>query len=103
MTYNKSTENCTQRGDIMIAVNYSGLRENMKACLDMVSDDYETLVVTRKKNRNVVIISEEAYNNLMENAYLRADSANLAWLTQSKAQLENGKCSVHELMEADDE
>ena len=87
----------------MIAVNYSGLRENMKACFDKVYDDYETLVVTRKKNRNVVIISEEVYNNLMENAYLHADSANFEWLIESKAQLESGKYSKHKLLEDTDE
>ena len=86
----------------MIAVNYSGLRENMKACLDKVSDDYETLVVTRKKNRNVVIISEEAYNNLLENSYIRADSANFEWLMESKRQLENGNSAAHELTEVED-
>lgn len=86
----------------MIAVNYSGLRENMKACLDKVSDDYETLVVTRKKNRNVVIISEEAYNNLLENSYIRADNANYEWLMESKRQLENGNSAAHELTEVED-
>ena len=89
-------------GDIMIAVNYSGLRENMKACLDKVSDDYETLVVTRKKNRNVVIVSEAAYNNLLENSYIRADSANFEWLMESKKQLENGNFTARELAEDED-
>lgn len=87
----------------MLAVNYSNLRDNMKTCLDKVTDDYETLVVTRKNNKNVVIISEESYNNLMENAYLRADSANMAWLMESKNQLESGNFVIHDLVEAEDE
>ena len=37
----------------MIAVNYTTLRENMKSCMDKVTDDYETLIVTRKDNKNV--------------------------------------------------
>ena len=32
----------------MLAVNYTMLRENMKSCMDKVTDDYETLIVTRK-------------------------------------------------------
>ena len=60
----------------MLAVNYTNLRENMKNYMDKVTDDYETMIVTRKNNRNVVMMSEESYNNLMENLYLMAGSWN---------------------------
>lgn len=50
----------------MLAVNYTNLRDNMKHYMDCVNDDCETLIVTRKDRRNVVMMSEEAYNNLME-------------------------------------
>ena len=50
----------------MLAVNYTNLRDNMKAYMDKVTDDYETMIVTRKDNKNVVMLSEEVYNNLME-------------------------------------
>ena len=83
----------------MIAVNYTTLRENMKSCMDKVTDDYETLIVTRKDNKNVVMISEEAYNNLMENVYVVCNRANYDWLMESKAQLEQGDFSSHELIE----
>lgn len=83
----------------MIAVNYTTLRENMKSCMDKVTDDYETLIVTRKDNKNVVMISEEAYNNLMENVYVVGNRANYDWLMESKAQLEQGDFSPHELIE----
>ena len=83
----------------MIAVNYTTLRENMKSCMDKVTDDYETLIVTRKDNKNVVMISEEAYNNLMENIYVVGNRANYDWLMESKVQLEKGDFSAHELIE----
>ena len=83
----------------MIAVNYTTLRENMKSCMDKVTDDYETLIVTRKYNKNVVMISEEAYNNLMENIYVVGNRANYDWLMESKAQLEQGDFSSYELIE----
>lgn len=54
----------------MLAVNYTNLRDNMKHYMDQVTDDYETMIVTRKNNKNVVILSEETYNNLMENVYV---------------------------------
>lgn len=85
----------------MLAVNYTNLRENMKTYMDKVTDDYETMIVTRKNNKNVVMLSEETYNNLMENAYLMGNKANYDWLMESKAQLEAGTISAHDLIEVD--
>lgn len=85
----------------MLAVNYSNLRDNMKSYMDKVTDDYETMIVTRKNNKNVVMLSEESYNNLMENIYVMGDKNNYDWLMKGKAQLENGKCAIHELLEAE--
>lgn len=82
----------------MIAVNYSQVRENMKTYMDKATNDFETIIVTRK-DKNVVIISEEAYNNLLENAYLLKDKANYDWLMESKKQLESGKATVHQLID----
>ena len=87
----------------MLAVNYTNLRDNMKRYMDQVTDDYETMIVTRKNNKNVVILSEETYNNLMENVYVMGNKANYDWLMESKAQLENGQCATHELIEVEDE
>ena len=64
-----------------------------------ITDDYETLIVTRKDNKNVVMLSEESYNNLMENAYIMGTKANYDWLMESKAQLEKGNVSVQNLVE----
>ena len=85
----------------MLAVNYTTLRDNMKAYMDKVTNDYETMIVTRKDNKNVVMLSEESYNNLMENIYVIADKTNYDWLLESKAQLEKGNISVKNLIEVD--
>lgn len=82
----------------MIAVNYSQVRGNMKAYMDKATNDFETIVVTRK-DKNVVIISEEAYNNLLENAYLLKEKANYDWLMESVNQLNSGEARSHELIE----
>ena len=85
----------------MLAVNYTNLRDNMKAYMDKVTDDYETIIVTRKNNRNIVMLSEESYNNLMENIHVLGNKSNYDWLMESKAQLEKGKFSTHEIIEED--
>lgn len=87
----------------MLAVNYTNLRDNMKMYMDKVTDDYETMIVTRKNNKNVVMISEESYNNLMENIYVLGNKENYDWLMKGRSQLENGQCSVHELIEVEDD
>ena len=83
----------------MLAVNYTELRGNMKECMDKVSDDFETLIVTRKKNKNIVMISEETYNNMMENMHLIGNEENYKWLMESKRQLEDGMLQMKELIE----
>ena len=67
----------------MLAVNYTNLRDNMKSYMDQVTDDYETMIVTRKNNKNVVMMSEEAYNNLMENVYVMGNKANYDFCTHN--------------------
>ncbi len=86
-------------GDIMLAVNYSNLRDNLKKNLDQVTEEYETIIVTRKNNRNVVMMSEESYNNMLENLHVLGTPANYKWLMESKAQLEKGLADLHDLIE----
>ena len=60
----------------------------MKSYMDKVTDDNETVIVKRKNNKNIVLISEESYNNLLENIYITSSKANFDWLMESKRQLE---------------
>ena len=87
----------------MIAVNYTQFRNEMKSHMDQVTDNYETLVVTRKENKNVVIISEESYNNLLENIHVMGNRSNYDWLVESRKQLEEGRAVSRELIEVADE
>ena len=48
----------------MIAINFSTARSRFKEFCDKVIDGRETIIVTRKAERNVVIISAERYNQL---------------------------------------
>lgn len=86
----------------MEAVNYSNLRKNLKTYLDKVSEDYEALVVTRKDDKNVVIISADEYNNMMENMHLLGNDTNRRRLLESKKQLEEGRVVTHSLLEEEE-
>lgn len=87
----------------MIAVNYTQFRNEMKRHMDLVTDGYEAMIVTRRDNKNVVVISEESYNNLLENIYVMGSKKNYDWLMESKAQFESGKAKKRELIEVSDE
>ena len=48
----------------MLAVNYSTIRNHLKDYCDQATDNHETVIVTRKGEKNVVIMSLERYNQL---------------------------------------
>lgn len=83
----------------MIATNYSNVRQNLKKYCDKVVNDFETIVITRKNDENVVLLSETEYNNLMENLYIRSNSAYYKKLLKSIEQLKKGDVSNKELIE----
>ena len=83
----------------MLAVNYSNMRDNFKDYCDKVTDDYETVIVTRKNDKNVVMISLEEYNNMKENLYIMSNKKDYDRLVTSKKQLEAGKGTVAKSIE----
>ncbi|MCM1132643.1 MAG: type II toxin-antitoxin system prevent-host-death family antitoxin [Ruminococcus flavefaciens] len=84
----------------MIAVNYSTMRNNLKDYCDKATDEMETVIVTRKNEKNVVLMSLEQYN-YMAKALRNAEY--LAMINQGIQQIEAGKGQVHELIEVDDD
>lgn len=88
-----------KEGVVMLAVNYSTIRNNLKEYCDKATDLYETVIVTRKEEKNVVIMSLEKYNQL-EKAARNAEY--LAMIDRGIAQLEAGKGQLHELVEVED-
>lgn len=83
----------------MQAINYSELRRNLKSHLDRVFNDHDPLIVTRKENENVVVISLEDYNSLTETQFLLSTEANAEHLMRSLKEARSGKTSERELIE----
>lgn len=84
----------------MLAVNYSTIRNSLKEYCDKVTDLHETVIVTRKNEKNVVLLSLDRYNQL-EKAARNAEY--LAMIDRGIAQLEAGKGQQHELIEVSDD
>jgi antitoxin YefM len=82
----------------MDAVSYSDLRQNLKSYMDKVFSDHDPLIITRKNNENLVLISIDEYNSLMETSYLLSNEANSEHLKTSIAQYTDGKAKKRELL-----
>jgi len=91
--------NYSKGGVIMIAVNYSKIRNNLKKYCDSANSDFETIIVTRKSGGNVVLLSEAEYNNLMENLYIRSNPEYYRKLLKSIDELKSGKIIKTELID----
>ena len=85
----------------MIATNYSNIRNNFKKYCDKATRDYETIIATRKNDENVVLMSEEEYNNLMENLYIMSNKDYYNELLKRKDEVEKGKVEKHDLIEVE--
>ncbi len=70
----------------MLAVKSMDVRDNFKAFCDKVFNG-ETVIVSRPKNENIVMISENEYNDMMK-AWRNAEY--LAMLDKSMAEAKSG-------------
>ena len=83
----------------MLAVNYSTIRSKLKDYCDKATDDNEIVIVTRKGEKNVVLISLEQYNEIFK------ELRNLEYLNKidkSIEQLEQGKTVVKTMDELEE-
>ena len=80
----------------MLAANYTTVRNNLKDYCDRASDDNEIVLVTRKADKNVVIMSLDRLNQLEKD--LR-NAQYLAKIERGFSQIEAGKGVAHELIE----
>jgi len=83
----------------MIAINYTTARQNLKEYCDKTVNDFETVIITRGRGENVVLMSESEYNNMLENLYVRSNPKDYSELIESIRQLKKGQGKIRELAE----
>ena len=84
---------------MMKSITYTAARENLAATMDQVCEDRAPVVITRKRDQAVVMLSLEDYNAMEETAYLLRCPANARRLLASIKELESGRGRVHKLKE----
>ncbi len=82
----------------MKIVNYSELKSNLKHLLNSVIDDVEEVVIKRKDQQDLILISMEEYNSLMETNYLLSGK-NREILLDSVEEVKNGRKEYQEIIE----
>ena len=74
----------------MKVVNYTELRLNLKKWLDIVINDVEEVIIKRKDNQDLVLISMDEYRSLKETKYLLSGN-NKTHIEASLAEAKAGK------------
>jgi len=83
----------------MKAISYTAARQNLAKTMEKVCKDHAPVIITRKTNDSVVVMSLEDYEALAETAYLLRSPKNTRRLIESVAQLEEGQGLDKELLD----
>jgi antitoxin YefM len=83
----------------MDAITYTAARQNLAKTMEKVCQDHSPVIITRKKNDSVVMMSLEDCTALEETAFLLRSPKNARRLIESIVQLGEGKGTERELAE----
>ena len=83
----------------MRAITYTTARNNLANTMKQVCEDHNPIIVTRKNNEAVILMSLEDFESLTETAYLMQSPKNAKRLIYSIEELKIGKGEERELME----
>ncbi len=81
----------------MKAISYTNARSNLAKTMEKVCEDHDPVIITRRNENSVVMMSLEDYQALEETAYLLRSPKNARRLLESIAQLESGDGTEREL------
>lgn len=83
----------------MDAISYTAARANLASTMEKVCNDHAPVIITRKSESPVVMMSLEDYEAMEETTYLLRSPANARRLLESIAELETGGGKERELIE----
>ena len=83
----------------MRAITYTAARNNLASTMKQVCDDHDPIIVTRKNNEAVILMSLEDFESLNETSYLMQSPENAKRLIDSIEELKAGNGKERELLE----
>ena len=84
----------------MRAINFSDARNRLKQVIDLVVEDADVAVITRRDAPDAVVMSLDTFNSWQETVHLLKSPANAAHLARSIQQLRAGKSKARGLADA---
>lgn len=84
-------------------MTYSAARESLASTMQAVCDDREPVIITRKRDQAVVMMSLDDYESMRETSYLQRSPANAVRLEQAIEQIESGKAVQRDLPQLDND
>jgi antitoxin YefM len=86
----------------MNIVSFSEARTNLKQVCDRVVDDADHTIITRRDAEDVVVMSLESFNSLLETVHLLKSPVNAAHLARSIEQFRQGQVKERALLDVPD-
>jgi antitoxin YefM len=83
----------------MLTTTISDFRKNIRRYLDRVTENFETLIINRGKDKGVVIISLEEYNSLSATQHELSSKLNETRLDSAIEKFKKGSSFEKELIE----
>lgn len=83
----------------MLIANVSDFRKDLKTYFDKVAKNFETLIINRGKDENIVIMSLDEYNSLMATNHELSSRKNEMRLDAAIEKLKTGKSFAKGLIE----
>ena len=82
----------------MKIISFAEANKDLKKVLNTVNDNADMVFISRKNDKDAVVMSLAHYNRLMETLYLLGTSANAAHLARSIGQYQAGDVSIKALI-----
>ncbi len=83
----------------MEAMTYTTVRKSLAKTMEKACEDHNPIIITRRAESPVVLLSLEDYQSLEETAYLLRRSKNAVRLTEAIEEIEAGKAKERKLLE----
>jgi antitoxin YefM len=77
---------------------YTEAREKLSEIIEKVCEDHDPYIVTKRRDKAVVIMSLEDYESMAETAYLLRSPRNARRLLESIKELEEGRGKEKDLL-----